>query len=436
MTLPSVSFSGLATPFDAGALIDQILAVERVPLLQLQSRKGDYQAKDNAWGDVTTRLSALRSKVDAVDFGDFYAVSSSNETAVAVSILGTPQPGAVTFDIDALAAAHQEASDDTLSSTDDTVGNGKIDITVDGTKYTVTTDASTTLAEVVQGINDLDIGVTAQALLVDTDEYKLVIGADTTGDASEFTVNSTMSQLKDFTTAQQGTDAQLTMGGLSIERPTNTVTDLLDGVSIQLKAVTTDPVTVTVTRDTAAAADAMVTDLNAALDKLGALTDYNTDSEAAGLLLGDPTARSIISALRNAVSGVVGGTPGSEITASAAGISITRDGRFEFDRSKLEEALADDYDGVRLLFEDGMMVNLDDALDATEGVDGSIERARDRWQAQIEFVDDRIDAFEDRLERREGRLIKQFAALDLALAQLNAQASWLTAQVTSQAAGG
>ena len=87
MTLPSISFSGLATPFDANSVIDQLLAAERIPLTRLEGRRVQYEAKDAAWVSMSTRLSALRSAVDDLSsLGTFVTASSSDEAAVTASV--------------------------------------------------------------------------------------------------------------------------------------------------------------------------------------------------------------------------------------------------------------------------------------------------------------------------------------------------------------
>ena len=55
----------------------------------------------------------------------------------------------------------------------------------------------------------------------------------------------------------------------------------------------------------------------------------------------------------------------------------------------------------------------------------SIQRARDRWQTQIDHTIDAIRRMEDRVDRREAALIRQFARLETAMAQLTGLAAVL-----------
>jgi flagellar hook-associated protein 2 len=435
MTLPSISFSGIATPFDVNEVIDQLMAVERIPLQQLQARRATYEAKDTAWVSINTRLSALRSSLNDLDGGlDGFLTASTSSEAVTASVTGASAPGSISFTVDQLAAAHVLISSGTFASGDELTGAGEFTLDLgDGEPLTVPTDETTTYSQLAASITALDAGVTATVLQTGDDQFQLLLASQTMGDEAAFTASSTLAGLGSFSAIQTGADAQISIGSLTIERNSNTVSDLLPGVTINLVATTEAPVSVTASRDPVAAADAveaLVTELNATLEELNTATRYNVDTESGGALVGDSTARGIVSDLRNAVSGAIGGTEGTLIPA-AVGISITRTGTFIFDRAAFEGVLAGDFASVEALMSDEVFTRLDEALDAAEGVDGSVARARDRWQASMEDLDGQIERWEDRLDSREGRLIRQFAALDSTLAALSSQSNWLAAQLAS-----
>jgi flagellar hook-associated protein 2 len=333
-----------------------------------------------------------------------------------------------------MAAAHTVHSDATVMTADDLLGSGDFTVTVDGTDHVATLDGSQSITDLADVINGWGAGVSASVVNVDTDEYKLVITADETGEDAAFTVDSQVTGFDIFNTAVSGTNASIEVGSgptkLTIERQSNSMTGVLAGVTIELHAIASD-VTIATARDFEGSGDgvaSVVTKLNSLLSELAKLTSYDAASGTAGILAGDSTARSLMASLRSAVSGSVGSGP-SPYVAPSIGISITRTGSFSFDQEKLEELLAADFDGVTAFFNDVLLDNLDSAVDDSEGVNGSIARARDRWQNQIDFVDDRIAALEDRLDVKEAALIRQFSALDVALQTLNSQSAWLSSQI-------
>jgi len=444
MTVPNLSFGGLAAPFDVNAVIDQLIQAESIPLQNLQATRQSYQSKDAAWGSILTKVSSLRTAVDDLSFDEHVTATSSDETAAVATVTGTPSPGGLTFDIVQLAAAHTVHSDATFSSTDDTVGAGTFTLTVDGNDHTLTLDGSETLDDLVGLIDGLDVGVDATALQSGTDEYRLLLTATETGEDNAFSVTSTIVGFTGFTTVVTGANAQIEIGEdgllggpLVVERSSNTFSDVLSGVSFDVRAVQ-DNVTISVERDlegSGTGVNDLVAKLNGVLGELDTLTSYDATSGAAGILAGDSTARSLKTTLRSAVSGAVGADP-TNYVGPAIGIEITRTGSFTFDQEKFEEALASDYDGVKAFVEDVVLANLDTELDAAEGIDGSIARARDRWQNQIDFMDDRIADFEDRLDRKEAALIRQFSALEVSLQSLSSQSAWLASQVAGFNGGG
>ncbi len=456
MAVPLFNIGGLASGLDTASIIDSLVAVERIPIQQLESRKSLFSSRDAAWQDLTTKFSAIRAALDALktqdDLNELVTAASSNESVATATPTGSATPSTITFTVDQLATNHQLASQDTFTGPDDKSGAGNFRITQDGTTYTFQTTGQTTIAELAQMINaDPDLGVSASLISVDGTDYKLLLTADDTGEASTFTTSGLN---LDFDEIQTGQDAQITIGsggnngngnggggGLVITRSSNTVTDLIAGVSIDLHQVSTDPVTVTVARDTAVTAEKvgeLITAINAAITALQDYTRYDTSTETAGVLAADSNARQVLFDLRSALSGIANPDATEFATGMSIGIELTRDGTVSFDAAKLQEALDANYDEVAHLLTaagvdgTGIMGSLDSYVDSLEGADGKIARARNLWEAQIAIIDDRIEVLEDRIDRREARLIRQFAGLETAMATLSSQAQWLASQLGAQ----
>ncbi len=443
MTLPLINVGGLQSGLDTNSIIEQLMAVERIPLQQLNVRKDGFEAKENAWTSVLTRFSALRTHVDDLKgpnaFSSFVTASSSNEAAVAVSAGSGATPGTFTFRVNQLATGHQVMMDGDFASPDDLVGAGDFTVTVDGVDHVVTTDADDTLSDLASAITALGAGVGGSVVAIDDSTYRLMLTSHDTGAAAEFSASGDQSGLQQSTTLLQAQNAIIQLGddpnSVLLSRSSNTVTDVIQGVTLSLAQTSSNPVTITIGRDheaATAAVQAFVDELNNAVGQLNSLTDYNAESETGGALVGDTTARTLTLGLRSAVSQNFGSLTTAFTFASSVGISLTREGTFEFDSAKFEAALASDYDGVVAFFEgdgttDGLGGALDTFLDAAEGIDGSIARAQDRWKAQVEFIDDQIERMEDRLVRRESQLIRQFSGLETAMAQLSQMSGALAA---------
>ena len=442
MTLPRINFGGLASGLDTNSMVTQLVQLERIPIQQLQARRAGIEDKESAWTTISTRFSALRTEVDKFigenAFSSFMSANSSSE-AVAVTAGDGATAGSLSFTVNQLASAHQVIMDGDFTSGDDLVGAGTFTINIGGVDHSVATDADDTLSDLAGMITSLDAGVSASVVAIDGSTSRLMISAQDTGLDGAFTASGDQTGLTTSTTIQDGLDAEIQLGegvdAIVISRSNNVIDDLVPGVSITLNEVTTDPITVTTSRDQTQATEAVkafVTQLNAAVKELNRLTDYDAGSERAGALQGDSTARNLTLGLRSAVSQNFGDLSGEFTFASSIGISLTRTGEFEFDEDVFTSALASNVEDVEAFFSgdgtaDGLAAALDEFLDAAEGIDGSIARAQDRWEAELDVLDDQIERLEDRVARKEAALIREFAGLETAMAQLGGLAGALNA---------
>ena len=275
----------------------------------------------------------------------------------------------MSFTVDQLARNHQVASAANFAGSSDLVGAGEFTITVGGSDHTITTTADTTLSELAAEVNGLDSGVSATVISVDGTNYKLLLSSDDTGLGGSFTTSGTVGSLSTMDIVQQGQDAEITIGSgataLTLSRATNTITDLVEGVSIELTQTTTAAVTVSTKRDVTAAIDSikgLMDEVNAALTTIADLTKYSPEAETGGPLVGNSTARALELDLRSAISSFVNAQSGDYRMASSVGISLNREGTFDVDEAKLRTALEDDFDAVV-----GMLVEGGSAADSRLG---------------------------------------------------------------------
>jgi flagellar hook-associated protein 2 len=357
MVTPKFTFSGISSGLDTDAMVTAIMNAERIPVQRLKVKKAEIDVRQAAWADINTKMAAIRTAAEALRsrtaFDAFVSATSSNEDVVKVTATSGAVAQDTTFTVDALAAAHQVSSG-TFASGTSLVGAGTFTITRAGTAHDFTTAGSTTLDQLAAQINsDTTVGVSASVIKVADGDSRLVLSARDSGEANVFTATGTQTGLAATTLNRQGADAVLTMGTLEIRRPSNHITDLVKGVTIDLKQVSTEPVTVTTGRDTekaTAAVKKLVDAANAAITQLKALTKYDPESKTAGQLQNDSAARSLSGKLVRGISDLVAGLTGSTTSATSVGISVQRDGTYKLDEAKLKKALEDDYDGVTALF--------------------------------------------------------------------------------------
>ncbi|NLU35263.1 MAG: flagellar filament capping protein FliD [Wolinella succinogenes] len=151
---------------------------------------------------------------------------------------------------------------------------------------------------------------------------------------------------------QSAQDAKLTYNGIAITRPTNSINDIVSGVSLELTAVHKEddsPAVIRVTRDNKAIYDEaqnFVDSFNALMDQLEQDTKYDVDTKIAGVFQGDSDIRSIKNALNNLLSY----TDGDKNSLYKYGISLNESGRLTLDSEKLQKAYEEDPDMAMAFF--------------------------------------------------------------------------------------
>ncbi|MFH1673047.1 MAG: flagellar filament capping protein FliD [Pseudomonadota bacterium] len=151
-----------------------------------------------------------------------------------------------------------------------------------------------------------------------------------------------------------GADAHITVDGVDVYPTSNTVDDVITGVTLNLKKVDAATVTLTVGRDYDAVKEKIqefVTAYNATMDVINAQMTYNEDNEApGGPLFGDSTLRTIKSNLVDIAISPVDGLSGDFSTLGLIGISIDTDRKLTIDDTDLQGYLETNFEDVKQLF--------------------------------------------------------------------------------------
>lgn len=227
--------------------------------------------------------------------------------------------------------------------------------TINGNQVNVS-DGS--LSSVVAAINAAKAGVTAAAVQVGTNIYRLQISSTTSGANSDPNIGLAefdSAVVGSMTTLAQGADAQITVGSgagqYTVTNSSNTISNLLPGLTLTLKQLTASDVTVTIDRDAEALADKVqkvVDAANALRTEIDKATAYDASTKKASALTGDSTTRRLVSEINIAISSAVpGATPASP---GLAGVSSGKDGKYTFDRAKFIDAFNDNPAGMAKVF--------------------------------------------------------------------------------------
>lgn len=441
-----ISFSGLASGLDTTAIIQQLVALERLPITRLEQRIQTAQKRLSLFQNLNTSLMTLLDRATGfkdADSLDLRTAVSSHPDVVAA----TAGPGSVlgSFNIEVIQLAQPQAVSSVRSWTagTDTVG-ATGDFLLNG--VTVHVDATDSVALVVAKINEADAGVSTTLVQVAPGDYRISLVSATAGSQGiEFTDSGGVLEALGILSGgvpnetQAGTDAIVKVNGLQITRNSNTISDAIEGVTLSLLAARPgQPVTVTLDRDEGSIKTQIrdfVTSFNAVREFLNQNAKYDPASKTAGALLGDYAAYQVESRLSRIANHMVDLGESGAYSLSRIGITRDRQGMLQIDEAKLDAALADHFDEVRALFttaELGLGAEAERVLDIlTDPVAGTIKFRTDAIRASIDDMNDSIDRMEDRVARVEERLLRQFTALETTLARFQQVGTFLEQQLAT-----
>jgi flagellar hook-associated protein 2 len=297
-----------------------------------------------------------------------------------------------------------------------------------------------TLQEVVDAVNaQSDLGVSATAVKVGDNAYRLQLASKTAGAANTVTVGSELNGMgSSWLTTSAASNARVTVGSggnaYSISSASNSLDGVLPGVTIDL-IKNGGPVTISSFPDSSALAGklgALAAAVNAALAEIRTQTKYDPSTKKGSPLTGDGTVRDVQRKLVEAISNPVNGQ-----YPDTFGLSISRGGDVVFDQAKFEAAYAKDPDATRAFFDSaptgtdpgGLANKLVTAVDQATGNDGSLATVLKGRQQLVLDLQSQIDAYQIRLDKREAGLKAQFSALETTLGSLKNQSSWLSSQL-------
>ena len=381
-----ITATGIGSGLDVESLVSQLVLADIQPAdNRLNRSEANYQAQLTSYGSVKSALSAFQTSVSSASSAAQY-IGKQASTTLLDTITASAEPSAASGDyaieVAALAGAQSLASG-SFTATTSVVGTGTLSISLGTVTYdsvansvtgfaakanassvSVTIDSTNnTLAGVRDAINAASADVVA-SIVNDGSGYRLVIqsansGAENavtisvtdTGDSNS-TDNAGLSQLAfdqsaaNVTQTNAGSDAALTINGLSVASPTNTVSSAVEGVTFTLKKTTAAPVTISVSKDTAkakAAVEGLVNGFNTLNAELNSLTTYNTATSSGSILTGDATLRSLARTIQSSMNAAVANSGGLYSTLAELGITTKAvDGSLAVDSTRLDAILAKD----------------------------------------------------------------------------------------------
>jgi flagellar hook-associated protein 2 len=357
------NITGLSSQLDWGTMITQLVALERKPITALETNKTALSARKSAWSEVNTKLLSLKTAATALsarnDFDVFKPSATVSGTSKAVGDLvsfatgSNAAEGTYSIKVNHLAIAQKYASTN-FDSTSAALGISGT-LTINDHELSIST--ADTLADIRSKINALNtgedpIGVTASIIGVSDSEYRLTLTSNVTG-AEGMTMTDGTGSLG-LTQVAAGQDAEIVVDGFTITRSSNTITDVISGVTLNLVGEDEGAtVTLNINRDYEGIKEKIKTFVDAYNGLMTFIAEQGTasdDGKTTKPLFADSSLRSVKTTLRSVILSEVSGLDSTINRLSAIGISIEKTGQLSIDDDTLDGYLKTNFNDVVNLF--------------------------------------------------------------------------------------
>jgi flagellar hook-associated protein 2 len=395
--MASITSPGIGSGLDINSLVSQLVEAEKAPqTARLDTNEAELQARLSAFGTLKGALSSLQTSLTGLTSLSTYrgrTAGSSNTDVLTASAGTTAAAGRYQVSLTGLATEHKLATDPDnqvnarFDAVTDNVGTGTLTFKFGTTVYDGGTDIYTSFeqnaeqpsytVEITDGslqgirdaINSAEMGVTA-SIIFDGSYQRLALSVDETGAANSLEISvadddgndtdaaglSLLAFNSGATHMAQNQAARntegLTVDGIAVASASNTLTNVINGLTINLLEPGSSTLTVEYNKDSVSSAvSSFVEKYNGLISTIRDLSKYDPETGQAGLLNGDGVLRSIEAQVRRVFSQIVSGLGGPY--RQLADIGITRsssDGSLVLDNVKLQAAIEDNFDAIAGMF--------------------------------------------------------------------------------------
>ena len=249
--MSSMNIMGTYSGIDM-ATIDQLIQAESARGTRYTQQKTEYQQEQTAWKDVNSRLDNLYKRLETMTKPETFnakTVVNSNKDFVSVTANENAASGEYKVQVSQLATATRmtgkQIDVDSIEDELAFVGTESSTLNINGTSIEIGIGSS--LKDVQNLINENSDDTKVKANIVDN---RLVLShtelgdktITVTGDASaklglDNPIDSGTATDTDQTTVTQGQSALFKIDGIEIKRDSNTIEDVIEGVTFSLKKV-------------------------------------------------------------------------------------------------------------------------------------------------------------------------------------------------------
>ena len=434
-----VNTLGAGSGIDVKALAQGLVDAEKIPRKErIDAKIAKTEAKITGFSAIKYALSDLKTAFAKInDATEFASIKPSNTQTSAFGVTASSSAQAGSYGIEVLQTAQAQRTASGSFADRSTPLNGgsafTLNLTLGGVSQDPIAVTTATPAGMVSAINGADLGVTAQ--LINTGSGFNVVLTGETGATQSFTLSSddgsgnAVADVGFTNHLQTAADANFKVNGLTVTRSTNSISDVIDGVTLDLYTNTTGAARLDLNRETTGIKDnlkGLVTAYNDFEATLKILGDAGSEvEEFGGALAGESLLQTVRTQVRDFIINN-SSSPGTNIKAARdVGISFDRNGKLTLDETKLDTALQNHFGEVSTMFTAGAnnqsiysvasgglagdaVKRIEKMLLSTGLIDTQSKSATD----QITKYKAELTVLEDRMEKLMTRYMNQFSVME------------------------
>ncbi|HAT43036.1 MAG TPA: flagellar cap protein [Rheinheimera sp.] len=459
--MASVTSAGVGSGLDLESIIKATLSAENAPkLAALTKRKSDLQVNLSGIGIVKSAMSAFQTATDTLtkssNFGgrSVTIAQPSDTTYFSATASASAATGKFNMQVTSLAQGSRAVSTAGAFASSDAVvsaSGGNLTFAAGTKNFSLNVAAGTTLTQLRDAINSSTSNFGLSASIINTGgsggESRLVLTSNVTGAGNDLTVTGDSAEFDNVATtkfgggtggmtidtADQAKDAEIYIDGIKATSSTNTFTSAIQDMEITVSKLTTSgtSIAMTVGTDKAAVKKNIESFVKSFNDVIGVI---NEQYASTGALAGDGTIRSMKSTMLRMLSTEV--PSGTNLKSLFdLGLKMDKDGILSWDSTAvntLDEALTNSFSELGNFFSnssDGIANKFKTLADTYVASDGVLTKTTDSLNERLKQVEKDTSDHAYRMEQFEKRLREQYTQLDVVLAKMKSNGSYLLSQL-------
>ncbi|WP_333609012.1 flagellar filament capping protein FliD [Arsukibacterium sp.] len=476
--MSNINFLGAASGLPLEELVSTLVRVERdSKFARINKTKATLDASLSGIGRLKSALSAFQDAAKKLG-GDNLRARSVNitqpvadKTFIEATASNTAAASSFDIKVNQLARGSRlESADLAYSSSNDVIAtsDGTLTFSAGDKSFDIDVTAGMTLNQLRLKINESadNFGVNANIINAGGSVgTKLVLSSSVSGDANDLVVSNNDAELDNLSTVPTGAtpglssvqaaqDAEVELDGIISRSSTNTFTDVIQDVTLTVRAETPlgNNAKLDISTNKKAAEEninAFIKSYNELVDQVNSLTrkrtlsaDGSTVTADGGALNGDPLPRSMMTQLRGIMGTTIAGGDDEMNTLYSLGITFNKAGKLEISTStefggetgkqRFDKALSENYDNVAKMFggTDGLINSLDGFIKEFNQSGGIIATKESSIRTQLSNNTKASDAAGRYIASFEESLRKRYTALDGLLAQMQRTQTSVTAALS------